>query len=69
LDTKLELLVCGRLVNGQIKLEEFIRKEADMSLSEINNFLIDRINGRSDLSPKSFLGSEHRNVLYMMINS
>ncbi|EKE21219.1 MAG: hypothetical protein ACD_7C00309G0002 [uncultured bacterium] len=69
LDTKLELLVCGRLINKQIKLEEFIRKEADMSLSEINNFLVDRLNGRSDLSPKSFLGAEHRNVLYMMINS
>lgn len=69
LDVKMELLVCAKLVRVSSSLEDMIKQEADMSLSEINNFLVDRMNERCNLSPKSFLGSEHRNVLYIMANS
>ena len=68
LDIKMELLVCAKLVKAKSSLENIINQEAEMSLSEINNFLVDRMNGRCDLSPKGFLGSEHRNVLYIMAN-
>ena len=68
LDTKLELLVCAKLFKYKSILEPQIRQEAEMSLSPIGNFLVDTLNAKKDFAPKSWLGSEHRNVLYIMIN-
>lgn len=69
LDTKLELLICARLLDINSNLEDRIRQEAELSLSPINNFLIDTMNAKRDKSSKNWLGSEHRNVLYIMLNS
>ncbi|MEF3691955.1 MAG: DUF3541 domain-containing protein [Candidatus Moraniibacteriota bacterium] len=69
LDVKLELIVCGRMLKVDVEIEKMIKEEANQSLSDINNFLVDKFNSGKKVSPISFLGSEHRNVLYLMINS
>jgi len=69
LDTKLELLICARLLDVDSELKDRIEQEAELSLSPINNFLIDTMNAKKDKSSKNWLGSEHRNVLYIMLNN
>ena len=69
LDTKFELLICTRLLEVESSLEDRIKQEAELSLSPINNFLIDTLNDKRGKSSKNWLGSEHRNVLYIMLNS
>jgi RimK family alpha-L-glutamate ligase len=69
LDTKLELLICARLLEVESSLEDRINQEAELSLSPINNFLVDTLNAKKGKSSKNWLGSEHRNVLYIMLNS
>ena len=69
LDTKLELLICARLLSIESDLEDRINQEAELSLSPIGNFLIDVMNAKRGKSSKNWLGSEHRNVLYIMLNS
>jgi len=69
LDTKLELLVCAKLLNTESSLRTRIEQEAALSLSPIGNFLIDTMNAKREKSPRGWLGSEHRNVLYIMLNS
>ena len=69
LDTKLELLICARLLNIESNLEDRINQEAELSLSPVGNFLIDTMNAKRGKSSKNWLGSEHRNVLYIMLNS
>ncbi len=69
LDTKFELLICARLLKAESSLEDRINQEAELSLSPINNFLIDTLNDKKGKSSRNWLGSEHRNVLYIMLNS
>ncbi len=69
LDTKLELLVCAKLLKTKSSLDSRIKEEAELSLSPINNFLVDTFNIHKNNKNKSWLDSEHRNVLYIMLNS
>ena len=69
LDTKLELLICAELLETESILESRIKQEVALSLSPINNFLIDTMNAKKGKSSRNWLGSEHRNVLYIMLNS
>ena len=68
LDTKFELLICAKLLDVKSSLESRIVQEADLSLSPIGNFLIDTMNAKKNKSSKNWLGSEHRNVLYIMLS-
>lgn len=69
LDTKLELLICANLLKIKSKLKFRINQEVEFSLSPINNFLVDTLNTQKNKSSKDWIGSEHRNVLYIMLNS
>ncbi len=69
LDTKLELLICAQLLDTSSKFEDRILQEAEFSLSPINNFLVDTFNIQKNKTSKSWIDSEHRNVLYIMLNS
>ena len=68
LDTKFELLICARLLDAESSLKDRIMQETELSLSPINNFLIDTMNAKRGKSSRNWLGSEHRNVLYIMLN-
>lgn len=69
LDNKIEFLVCACLMKKKSVLEEAILAEIDKSFSPIGNFLIDIENKECEnYSRKDFFSSEHRNVLYLMIN-
>lgn len=67
LDNKLEFLVCGKLLKVKSSLEKAILAEADDSLSNMGNFIIDRFNTlKDDKTYNNIMRSEHRNVLYIM---
>jgi hypothetical protein len=68
LDNKLEFLVCCKLCEYKSILEEIIQDEAKQSLSEVGNFIVDKINLKARLANNQFPMSEHRNVLYIMSN-
>lgn len=69
LDNKIEFLVCACLMKKKSDLEELILVEIDKSFSPIGNFLIDIENKeKEEYSRKDFFSSEHRNVLFLMIN-
>lgn len=68
LDNKLEYLVCAKILGSPSPLESAIFTEAEQSLSDEGDFLIDRHNGqrgKNDTLDKS----EHRNAMYLMAAS
>lgn len=71
LDNKLEFLVCAELCQYNSRLRKMISAEAERSLSNIGNFLIDNINdvSKKNISKNCFISAEHRNVLYIMANN
>ncbi len=70
LDNKLEFLVCCNIV-GYIapELAARIQHECSLSVSNEGMFLIDRHNQFMQSNKKSFVDSEHRNVLFIMSSS
>lgn len=67
LDNKFEFLVCARLCGFHTSIEEQILAEASRSLSPVSNFLIDTENSKAAPEERNdFVGSEHRNVLFIM---
>lgn len=71
LDNKLEFLVCAELCQYTSHLRQVISAEAERSLSNTGNFLIDSINdvSKKNISKNSFISAEHRNVLFVMANN
>lgn len=68
LDNKLEFLVSCQLVGFKSKLEPAIMAEATESVSTNGTFLVDAHNTNAS-SYTSLEKSEHRNALYIMINT
>lgn len=67
LDNKFEFLVCAKICGYVSDLERDILSEADRSLAPDGNFLIDIHNAKAAPDERNdFIGSEHRNVLYIM---
>ncbi len=67
LDNKFEFLVCAKICGYKSDLEKNILSEADRSLAPDGNFLIDIHNAKASPDERNdFVGSEHRNVLYIM---
>jgi hypothetical protein len=67
LDTKLEFLVCCRIVNYETGLAQKIYEECAASISPKGTFIVDTHNAFKDnQNKKSFEASEHRNVLFAM---
>ncbi|HUC90248.1 MAG TPA: hypothetical protein VMR45_05590 [Patescibacteria group bacterium] len=67
LDVKLEFLVCARICNYGSNLAAKINDECQNSLSDEGTFIVDAHNAHALNSHKrSFAGSEHRNVLFIM---
>lgn len=67
LDNKFESLVCAKICKFKMdSIEVKIFNEADNSLSESGNYLIDKQNNAPQLNASSLSSSEHRNVLYLM---
>lgn len=68
IDNKVEFLVCARILDYKTDLSEIIYSECVNSLSDLGNYLIDRHNTYKDVKSKnSFIQSEHRNVLFLMV--
>jgi hypothetical protein len=66
-DNKVEFLVCAKLSGYKTKLFNIIYSECKKSLSDTDNFLIDRQNKQSEQKLNNFLRvAEHRNVLFLM---
>lgn len=67
LDNKFEFLVCAKICGYKSAIETDILSEADRSLAPDGNFLIDTHNAKASPDERNdFVGSEHRNVLYIM---
>lgn len=66
LDNKCEFIVCCKLTDYSTYLEPIIKDEADNSLSNIGNFIIDKYNKRAKIQKNQYQLSEHRNVLFLM---
>jgi RimK family alpha-L-glutamate ligase len=68
LDNKFEFLVCAELCQYNSSLQQMIFAEAERSLSNTGNFLIDRINdvSKKNIAKNNFISAEHRNILYIM---
>lgn len=67
LDNKFEFLVCAKICGYKFGLEKNILLEAGRSLAPDGNFLIDIHNTKASPDERNdFVGSEHRNVLYIM---
>ena len=66
LDNKLEFLVCANILNYQSALKGLIHQEADRSLSNLGNFIVDRYNDHQQKETNNFIKAEHRNVLYLI---
>lgn len=67
LDNKFEFLVCTRICGYASDIETEILAEADRSLAPDGNYLIDTLNVTASPDERNdFVGSEHRNVLYLM---
>lgn len=70
LDNKLEFLVCCNIVGYTApELAARIQRECELSVSDEGTFLIDRHNQFMQSDKKSFVDSEHRNVLFIMSSS
>lgn len=68
LDNKLEYLVCAKILGSPSPLEGAIFTEAERSLSDEGDFLIDRHNGQTGKND-TLDKSEHRNAMYLMAAS
>lgn len=70
LDNKFEFLVCAELCQHNSDLKQMIFSEAERSLSNVGNFLTDKINdsGSKNIARNGFIPAEHRNVLFIMAN-
>lgn len=68
LDMKLEFLVCAKLYNFQSKLENIILNEADNSLGQMGNYLLDQDTKNDKRVGENVYYAEHRSVLYLMCN-
>ncbi len=66
LDNKLEFLVSANILDYQSSLKNLIYQEADRSLSDLGNFIIDRANDHRQTKTNNFIQAEHRNVLYLI---
>ncbi len=66
LDNKFEFLVCAKMLNYSSQLTGRILEEAEASVSENGDFLIDRHNKNPQTSNTDLDSSEHRNVLFIM---
>jgi RimK family alpha-L-glutamate ligase len=67
LDNKFEFLVCAKICGYESGIEKKILFEANRSLAPDGNFIIDIYNTKAAPDERNdFVGSEHRNVLYMM---
>ncbi|MGK2848448.1 MAG: ATP-grasp domain-containing protein [Minisyncoccota bacterium] len=67
LDNKFEFLVCAKICGYESTIEKDIFSEADRSLASDGNFLVDTHNTKASPNERNdFVGSEHRNVLYIM---
>jgi hypothetical protein len=69
LDNKLEYLLCTRIMGLGSSLESIIINEAENSISTEGSFIVDTLNKSLDKNKKSFLLSEHRNTLYLMLKN
>ncbi len=67
LDMKFEFLVCCQIVGYQSIFGKIIESEAERSLSTAGNFLVDVHNAWIHGFGQKFTRSEHRNVLYLML--
>lgn len=68
LDNKFEFLTCARLLKTSSYLESRISGEAQQSISEHGDFLIDCHNNNPQSSNVTLDSSEHRNVLFILAN-
>jgi hypothetical protein len=68
-DNRFEFLVAARICGFDSRLPDEINRDARQSLDATDSFIIDRLNGPTDVYLNSFAGSEHRNVLYIMSQS
>jgi len=67
LDNKFEFLVCAKICGYKSGIEKSILLEANHSLAPDGNFLVDIHNAKVSLNERNdFVGSEHRNILYIM---
>ena len=69
LDMKFEFIVCCQILDYKSELEGIIEGEAERSLSSSGNFLVDTHNAWIHGFGHKFARSEHRNVLYLMLDS
>ncbi len=66
LDNKFEFLVVAELCDYQSSLKKIIESEAESSLSNFGNYLIDQLPKTEKTYGDNLLSSEHRNILYLM---
>lgn len=67
LDNKVEFLVCCRLLGYRTPLFEIVSSECAVSLSDGGTYIVDTYNAHRDVArKKDLLGSEHRNILFLM---
>lgn len=66
LDTKLEFLVCCRILEYQSLIEKSINSEAEKSLSDLGNYVVDKFNSKETNTKDDMEKAEHRNVLFLM---
>lgn len=66
LDNKFEFLVCCKLAGKVSRLQERIEAEAQQSVSDDGDFLVDKHNANPQTTNSTLDLSEHRNVLYIM---
>lgn len=66
LDCKLEFLVCNRLVHRTSLIEQLIFSEADNSMCDNGNFIVDKFNDKKNRKKNTAIKAEHRNVLYLL---
>lgn len=66
LDNKCEFLVCCKIIDYQTKFHQRITEEAHQSVSPDGTFIVDTLNSAGQTNKKTFVDSEHRNVLYIM---
>lgn len=69
LDNKFEVLVASRICGREADLGAEINKQAHRSLNAHGRFIIDKLNGNEEAKFNSLVGSEHRNVLFIMSSS
>jgi len=66
LDNKFEFLVCAEILKYRTSLCERILAEAEKSIAEGQDYLVDYFNTNPQLERTNINSSEHRNVLFVM---